>query len=269
MSERLRVFVGTPANSEDLECQAVFEYSLRKYHPQDDVDITWMMLSRDPSSFWYSNPQAKPKEGWNTFTWATPFTPFRFGIPAACNYEGKAIYGDCDQIFLADVADLWNQPIPQGKALLMSKIGASCVMLMDNARMKNILPPIDRLKKEEGFFRHVRKNIAQHAGVFEGEWNCLDGKDDDKGAFRQTIYDGKVKLIHYTHIPTQPNHPHARKRLAREGRPHWYNGSDEKHPMPEITELFDRMLKEAEEAGRGPETFRVPVEFGDYGRHIK
>ena len=190
MSERIRIFVGTPANSEDLECQAVYAWSLKKHHPQDDVDITWMMLSRDPNSFWYSNPQAKPKQGINTFGWATPFSGMRFMIPAACDFKGKAIYCDSDQMWIADVAELWNQPIP----------------------------------------------------------------------------DGKVKLIHYTHIPTQPNHPHARKRLSSENKSHWYNGTDEKHPMPEITELFDRMLAEAIAAGQGPETFRVPVEFGDYGR---
>jgi len=266
MSERIRVFVGTPANNEDLECQAVFAWSLRKHHPQDDVDIIWMMLSRDPNSFWYSDPQANPRKGWNMRGAATPFSSLRWGIPAACEFQGKAIYCDCDQIFIADVAELWNQTIPDGKALLMSKIGASCVMLMDNERMKKVLPPIEHLKTVEGAYRPVRSTIAKHAGVFQGEWNCLDGKDDDKAQYRPTIYDGKVKLIHYTNIPTQPNHKHARARLKLEGKPHWYNGRDELHPMPEIPELFDRMLAEANAAGQGPETFRVPVEFGDYGR---
>ena len=265
MSERIRVFVGTPSNSEDLECQAVYAWSLKKHHPQDDVDITWMMLSRDPNSFWYSNPQAKPKQGINTFGWATPFSGLRFMIPAACDFKGKAIYCDSDQMWIADVAELWNQPIPDGKAFLKAKIG-DCVMLMDNERMEKILPPIHELKTVQDKFRHVRNNISKHAAQFECEWNCLDGKDEDKGTFRKTIYDGKVKLIHYTHIPTQPNHPHARKRLSSENKSHWYNGADEKHPMPEITELFDRMLAEAIAAGQGPETFRVPVEFGDYGR---
>lgn len=267
MSERIRVFCGTPGSNEDLECQCVFEYSLRKYHPQDNVDIHWMMLSREPRSFWYANPQAKPKEGWNTFTWATPFSALRWGIPAACDFKGKAIYCDCDQFFIADVAELWNQEIPEGKALLKAKVG-DCVMLMDNERMGKILPPVEELKKE-GVYRSVRKTISKHAGLFEGEWNCLDGKDEDKGNFRPTIYDGKVKLLHYTHIPTQPNHRHARARLKAEGKEHWYKGADEKHPCPEVTELFDRMLEEAIAVGKGPETFRMPVEFGDYGRGIK
>lgn len=257
----IRLFIGTPANNEDLECQAVFDWSLRKFHPQNDLEVNWMMLSRDQNSFWYSNPQSHPRQGWNTKTWATPFSPLRWGIPAACNYEGKAIYCDCDQIVMADIADLWNQKIPDDKALLMSKIKASCVMLMDCAKMKNVLPDIQRLKKVEGAYRAIRGAVVQdQAGVFEGDWNCLDGKN------HKTIYDGDVKILHYTHIPTQPNHKHARVRLKAEGRPHWYNGEDKPHDNPEVTALFDKMFSEAVEAGQGPEKFRVAKEFGEYGR---
>lgn len=255
----IRIFVGTPASNEDLECQAVLDYSLRK-HASLPLEVTWMMLSRDPSSFWFSDPQARPRKGWNTKTWATPFSALRWGIPAACNFEGRAIYMDSDQIAMADIADLWNQPIPNGKAALMSKVGASCVMLMDCAAMKSVLPPIDKLKTEQGAYRTVRGGIAKSAAAFAGNWNCLDGEN------YKSIYDYDVKVLHYTRIPTQPNHRHARARLKAEGKPHWYPGPDVPHPRQEITDLFDKMLAEAIAAGRGPETFRVSPEFGDYGR---
>lgn len=254
----IRVFVGTPANNEDLECQAVLDYSARLHHPADDLQITWMMLSRDPTSFWYSDPQKK--QGWNTRTWATPFSCLRWGIPAACGYEGLAIYMDSDQVFLADVAELWKQPIPDRKALLMSSDGASCVMLMDCARMKKILPPIQQMKITQGSHRGIRGDISRCAGVYAGDWNCRDGRE------HETIYDGDVKVLHYTHIPTQPNHRHARERLLREGKKHWYPGPDQTHPKREIIDLFDGMLEDAVTAGRGPETFRVSPEFGEYGR---
>lgn len=253
----IRIFVGTPASNEDLECQTAFEWSLRKHHPQDDIELHWMMLSRDPASPWYSNP---PNEGWNTKGWATPFSPLRWGIPAACNYQGRAIYCDCDQIFLADVAELWSQPIPDGKALLMAPDGASCVMLMDCERMQKVLPPIDRLKREQGLYRQVRGTVAQHSAPFKGDWNCRDGRG------HKTIFDGDVKLLHYTLIPTQPNHKYARERLAREGKQHWHPGPDQPHPQPEVTKLFDDTFAEACAAGRGPEAFRVQQEFGAYGR---
>jgi hypothetical protein len=258
MTESVRIFVGCPANNEDLECQAVLDYSLRKRASQP-LDITWMMLSRDPESFWFSDPRSTPRRGWNTKTWATPFSPLRWGIPAACNYEGKAIYMDCDQIALADIADLWNQPIPDGRALLM-KGAASCVMLMDCAAMKPLLPEAETLKSTEGLYRTVRKSAINHSAPFKGDWNCLDGNG------HKSIYDGDVKVLHYTHIPTQPNHRHARARLKREGKPHWYPGPDQKHPRAEVTELFDTMLAEAVAAGRGPEAFRVSPEFGEYAR---
>lgn len=256
----IRIFVGTPANNEDLECQAVLDYSLRK-HASAPIDITWMMLSRDPSSFWFSDPQAKPRKGWNTKTWATPFSPLRWGIPAACNYEGRAIYMDSDMIAMADIADLWNQPIPNSKAALMTRDGASCVMLLDCARMKQFLPPIETLKGEQGAYRAVRSSVSKNAGApFVGNWNCRDGET------YKTIYDYDVKVLHYTRIPTQPNHRHARARLKGEGKAHWYPGPDQPHPRAEVTELFDKLLAESIAAGRDPETFRVSHEFGDYGR---
>jgi hypothetical protein len=181
-------------------------------------------------------------------------------LPAFYGYQGRCCYFDSDMIFLSDVAELWNQPIPDGKALLMSTDGASCTMLLDCARMQKILPPIERLKREEGYFRQVRRDIVKHSAPFKGDWNCRDGKG------HSTIYDGDAKLLHYTLIPTQPNHRYARERLKREGKPHWFAGPDQQHPNPEVTKLFDDTYAEACAAGRGPEAFRVQREFGDYGR---
>jgi hypothetical protein len=257
----IRIFVGCPANNEDLECQAVLDHSLRK-HASEDIEIVWMMLSRDPASFWYADPQANPRRGWNTKTWATPFSALRWGIPAACKFEGRAIYMDSDMIALADIAALWNQPIPDGKALL-AKGGSeviSCVMLMDCARMRGVVPPIDELKGVKGAYRHARGKIAHAAANYSGNWNCRDGEN------YKTIHDPDVKVLHYTAIPTQPNHRHARARLKAEGKPHWFPGPDKPHPRAEVTALFDAMLAESIAAGRGPETFRVSPEFGDYGR---
>jgi hypothetical protein len=115
MTDRVRIFVGTPANNEDLECQTVLDHSLRK-HASLPLDITWMMLSRDRISFWYSD--SRTRRGWNTQTWATPFSAPRWGNPAARGFQGRAIYMDSDMIVMADIAELWTQPIPPRKALL-------------------------------------------------------------------------------------------------------------------------------------------------------
>src|SRR5215207_9690112 len=124
----IRVFVGCAANHEDIESQAVLEWSIRK-HASEPVSITWMQLSRDPASPW---------SGWNTSQWVTPFSGFRWAIPAVCGYEGKAIYCDSDVIFMADIARLWDQEFESGKAV-MAKGGNSwrlCVSLWDCAEMQ-------------------------------------------------------------------------------------------------------------------------------------
>lgn len=251
----IRIFVGTPANNEDLECQAVLDWSIRK-HASEPVDIVWMMLSRDPQSFWYSDPQAR--RGWQPQTWATPFSALRWAIPEFCNWQGRAIYMDSDQIAMADIAELWQQPIP--KSVLMSKDGASCVMLFDNAKCQGVLPSRGKHWSDPNLFRHVRGMAVQASTPFQGDWNCRDGHG------HQTIHDGDVKVLHYTSIPTQPNHKHARARLKIEGKPHWFPGPDQAHPRREITDLFERMFAECIAEGYGPETYRVAQEFGDYGR---
>lgn len=253
----IRVFVGCPANNEDLESQAVLEWSMRK-HSKRDIDITWMMLSRDPASFWFSDPQTR--KGWNTKTWATPFSALRWGIPAACNFEGKAIYVDSDMILRADIGELWDQPFSPGKSIAAKAPEISCVMLMDCARLKPALGNIERIKSEQGFYRTIRKSLTGMVQRFDGDWNCRDGED------YADINDPNIKLLHYTSIPTQPNHKHARARLAREGKPHWFAGPDKPHWRPEINEIFDGLLEEAIANGYGPERYRAAQEFGEYGR---
>jgi hypothetical protein len=252
----IRIFVGTSANDEDLEAQAVYEYSLRKHHPADDLDITWMRLSRDPTSFWYSDPEKR--EGWDTKTWATPFSALRWGIPAACGYEGRAIYTDPDMIVMDDIEKLWNEDF-RGKAIVAHH-GVFCTMLMDCAALKSILPPIDEIKYR-GAYRTIRRTISDHVAPFQsGDWNRRD-VDIDKF----DIYDPDAKILHYTTIPTQPTHKHAKARLSAEGRPHWYSGQSRAHPRPEFAEIFDVMLREAVRTGYTLDKYRVPA-FGDYRR---
>src|SRR5262245_65743402 len=117
----IRIFVGCSANAEDAEAQAMLEYSLRHY-ASEPIDITWMMLSRDKDSPWYSSATA----GWNTQLWATPFSVFRWAIPHVCKYQGKAIYMDVDMVARADIPQVWHQPIPPGNARLVKGEKTSC-----------------------------------------------------------------------------------------------------------------------------------------------
>src|SRR6186997_1371038 len=119
MSDAIRLFVGCAAWA-DAESQAVLEYTARSQSSLP-IDIVWM--SQAKKGFW---------SGWNTKGWKTPFTGFRWGIPAYCGFQGKAIYTDSDFIFRADLAELWNQDIP-GALLLNSTEGKlnTAAILMD------------------------------------------------------------------------------------------------------------------------------------------
>lgn len=262
MSDLIRIFVGTPANNEDLEWQAVCEYSLKK-HASQPLDICWMMLSRNPASFWYADPVMH--KGWRTRGWSTPFTALRWGIPAFCKFRGRAIYMDSDTLARADIAELWNQDM-RGKAILAKPHNGKarsflpCVMLMDCERLGAILPRVENIRDTEGRYLKIPDIVQDHVGPFEGDWNCRDGDSYDD------INDPAIKLIHYTKIPTQPNHAHARARLYRENKPHWFAGPDESHWRPELTELWERTFAEAKAAGFTPESYRLKRAFGSYGR---
>src|SRR6478609_8300859 len=93
--ETVRIFVGTSANGEDAEAEMALEWSL-KARSSLPVVITWMRLSRDPASIW---------SGWESSKWATPFSAFRWAVPAACGFMGRAIYMDVDMVAVADIAE--------------------------------------------------------------------------------------------------------------------------------------------------------------------
>lgn len=234
----IKIFVGCAPNHEDAESQAVFEWSVRK-HASEPVEITWMKHSNDPKSFWH---------GWNSTLWATPFSGFRWGIPAACEYHGKGIYSDSDVIVLGDIAELWHQKLQPGKVAL-AKGGGSwryCVSLWDCAAMEGVVFPIERLRKVPTSHREMVQYMASHPHMtqeFMGDWNCLDGFE------HKNLLDGKLKALHYTDMRTQPQLQHAIPRLAAQGRKHWFDGHVMKHPRADVQNLFNTYLIEAIENG--------------------
>lgn len=258
----IRLFVGCSANGEDAEAQALLEYTLRKHHPADDIELNWMMLSNDKQSPWYSNPAKQ--EGWNTKGWATPFSAFRWAIPHVCNYNGKAIYTDVDKVFMADIAELWNQPIPLNKVALVKDEVHSCVILWDCERAKRVLPNFDTLRRTEGYYRNIRKGFNANAARFEGNWNCLDGES------YASLNDPHIKIIHFTKVETQPHLKWALPRLRAKGKEHWNKWTlkatePQKHARPDVQPLVDGLWAEAQAAGYTAERYEaLASNFGSY-----
>jgi hypothetical protein len=250
----IRVFVGCAPNGEDAESQAVLEYTLRR-HASLPIEITWMKLSRDPASPFYSNGRM----GWQTSSWSTPFTGFRFLVPSLCAFEGRAIYTDSDVIFMADIAELWGQELQPGKCVKAKTEGNPkrlCISLWDCAAAKPYMP----VKRDADALNFIRARLGSARAIqaFEGNWNCIDGED------YADLYDADIKVIHYSLESAQPHLRYAVPRLEKAGSKHWFDGKMRPHWRGDLVQLFDRCYGEAIAAGYPPERYIPEHPFGEY-----
>ena len=233
----INIFVGTSSNNEDSEAEMVLEYTLRK-NTEHSLNITWMRQTSDEDSIW---------NGWETPRWSTPFSGFRWAIPEACDFSGRAIYMDVDQLNLRDISELYNIDL-QGRPLAArrgARFGGHefCVIVMDCELMGNLVMPAARMKNNpDAHHRYI--------GMFSGtdytldldpRWNCHDGDGLDLD---------NIWHLHYTKMSTQP------------WKPAWFTGVAEEHPRQDLVKLWFDMRAEATENGFSP---RInPEPFGDY-----
>lgn len=252
-----RVFVGCDPNNCDLEQMMVLEYSLRR-HASIPVEIHWMQLSRDPASPWYSEPEKGL--GWRTDLWVTPFSGFRWAIPALCNYQGRAIYMDADMVVLRDIADLWRTPLAPGQALAATKRKKKswryCVMVWDCAEAKAHLPSLEALRGAPGAHAdliHFFNDHPEFTHRLHPDENNVDGEN-------RPLKD--IRILHYSDIGTQFTHKYAFPRLAAEGARHWFDGDVLAHPRTDLQALFDQYYADALAAGYTLEAYRNAYPFG-------
>lgn len=248
----IRLAVACDPNHCDAEAQSVLEWSVRK-NTTRPVEITWIKLSLDPDAYGH---------GWRTENWATSFSGLRWGLAQMYGYEGQYIYSDTDVIFLGDLAELWDQPFQPGK-VAMAKGGGSwryCVSKWNARAAADHIPALPWLRNEPNAHQRMVAYFRDHPNLtqpFAGDWNCLDGEG------HPNLMDGKLKGLHYTDMSTQPSTRHAIKRLARTGRPHWYDGPVRPHPRADVVELFDQLLEEAAANGFGVERYLQDAPYGE------
>ena len=147
---------------------------------------------------------------------STEFSFTRFLVPFLMNFEGWAIFMDCDMLCLSDIRELWDQKDDQYSVMCVKhnhqplsskkfqgeiqtsypKKNWSSLMLM-NCKKCNSLS-IDYINKASGLELHRFNWLKDdnEIGSIKGEgWNrllCEDINIDD-------LYnDGKSKLIHWT-----------------------------------------------------------------------
>lgn len=141
----------------------------------------------------------------------TGFSFYRYYIPEACNFEGRAIYLDADIVVLSDLKEL-NDLDMQGKGVLarpLEKYEAyfTSVMLMDCAKLKHW--------KIHEWVALINAGLASYQGTMAGDKSGLNHKDF--GPLPEywnhlDHWDPTTKILHYTYVPTQPwkkgGHPH-------------------------------------------------------------
>lgn len=242
----IRIFVGTDANGGCAEAQMVYEHSLRK-RSSLPIELHWMKISKDPNSFWY---------GWNTDRWSTPFSGFRYGIAAACDFKGKAIYTDDDMVWLHDPAELWNMEIPDDKIMTGKKLRNGeirhCVSLIDCAKWEDF-PPVQRRKGNDDFVETMKRLTIPMTHIIDDAWNCYDGED-------KNIED--IKLLHLTAMSSNPAIALAVRRLGDQSK-HWYDGPIVPHRRRDIVELFIKEYEDALADGYSVADY-IPNELVDY-----
>jgi hypothetical protein len=127
----------------------------------------------------------------------TQFTMFRFAIPQLCGFRGMAIYLDCDQLVLGDIAELatyfqpgrWcNHPHREGDAV--SVIDCHAVGQIPN------WPTIEELSAGKLRKWDVRGRLAPIVSrSIPTVWNSMDKLEEH------------TRLVHFTDLATQPWHP--------------------------------------------------------------
>jgi hypothetical protein len=160
----IKVFVGCDPNGADAESMAVLEYTLRK-HSSRPVELHWMQMTKDKQSPWYTDQY----DGWNTTAWPTPFSGFRWGVPLATNYTGRAIYMDSDMIIQRDIAELYDMPLEDNKIVAAKSPDRFCVCLWDcekfgNLVNKRMLPNPKERRSDAMFHETMKRGFIMNSG---------------------------------------------------------------------------------------------------------
>lgn len=141
---------------------------------------------------------------------STEFSFSRFLTPYLCDYEGWALFMDCDMLARDDIAAIWDlrderyaiqvvkhQHVPKESTKFLNqpqtkyeKKNWSSVMLFNNAKCRALT--LDYVNQASGLELHQFKWLGDDASIGElpHRWNHLVGYD---------AYDPAAALVHYTH----------------------------------------------------------------------
>lgn len=206
MAEPIRIFIGTEPKT--YVAQRVLEHSIRA-NTDYPVEITPMI---GPG---WEYPLDGIKVG-------TGFSLRRWMIPAACGWQGKAIYMDADQLVFGDVGEIYqynsvvedpvigctfqrdkyspHDPVPQTSVMW---IDCEKAKLFDFFKIAGILEYLRKhtTAKDYGWLMHAEW-MSDHVSMLPDAWNNLNEFNPKR-----------TRLLHYTKEPEQPwykpDHPLA------------------------------------------------------------
>lgn len=223
-SEPIRVFIGSsPKNAVE---EAVFRYTLQK-HAGVPVEIH-AINGKTGSVTNLTTQEVKqlPPSLIERVPGATAFSLARWAIPEWCDYQGRAIYCDSDQVVIADIAELWNIDLAGHTLAAVPVKAAKCqpnyrktilknylessedfylasVMVLDCERAKTwsltaIVDWVDQKRRANippnmmMVGQSFREAFQIDVMALPPEWNHLDWVD------------ATSKLVHFTDLTSQP-----------------------------------------------------------------
>ena len=212
--EILKFFIATDGLAMG-RAELALAFSIQK-HSTQRFDIHFMDKVR-PDPKWHN---------WSDEKWYTTFSNFRFAVPEANNFEGRAVYMDVDQLILKDPKELFELEIPDDKAWLALDANRTDVMVMDCAKFKDLegWPSIEEMKNSQDNIGDYIKKIKHLWHPLPKRWCCNDGgiASNQGNKIETDPYDPETTcLMHYTQMDWQPwkpypdkfnypPHPHAR-----------------------------------------------------------
>jgi hypothetical protein len=175
----VRIFLGT--EEAQYRAERIFFYSVEKV--------------RDPARV-YEIHLMKNVQGFDRSKWRTGFTNYRYAIPEWAGGQGRAIYNDVDQIYLADPALLFDLEMGNHGYLAISAKDTS-VMLIDCGRMVDLW----NIQTASTLGKHALIDKPSSTpglwGELDGHWNARD----------QEYVEGRTRCLHYTALHQQPWEP--------------------------------------------------------------
>ena len=192
----IRVFIGY--DTREAAAFSVLAHSIHARASQP-VSITPVMLSQLGGVF---ARDVNPLQ-------STQFSFSRFLTPWLCDYEGWAIFMDCDMLVLDDIARLWSLRedryavqvvkhvhVPREEVKFLGAVQTkyekknwSSVMLMNCARCRTLTP--EYVNRASGLELHQFKWLEgdDAIGALPAKWNHLVGYDAPRR---------DASLVHYT-----------------------------------------------------------------------